>query len=66
MICRLGHLDECTGHESDLMINCSAPMQFVIQEAPEVACRAKAGTKDEKRSLQKFSGLNYVSLMTEM
>lgn len=40
-------------------------MQFVIQEAPEAACRAKAGTKDEERGLQKFSGLNYVSLMTE-
>jgi len=54
MICRLGHLDECTGHESDVMIHCSAPTQFVTREAPEVACHAKAGTKDGDRSLQNF------------
>lgn len=61
MICRLGHLDECTAHESNLMIYCCAPMQFVIQGASEVACHAKADTKDGGRSLQKFTGLNYVS-----
>lgn len=65
MFGRLGHLDECTGHESHPMIYCSPPMQFVVQEASEVTCRAKASTKDGKRSLQKISGLNYVSLMTE-
>lgn len=61
MICRLGHLDECTVHELDLMIHCCAPMQSIIQGASEVACHAKADTKDGGRSLQKFAGLNYIS-----
>lgn len=61
MICRLGHLDECTAHELDLMIHYCAPMQFIIQGASEVACHAKADTKVGGRSLQKFAGLNYVS-----
>lgn len=65
LICRLSRLGGCAGHGSDLVMSCSAPVQFDMQEAPEAACCAKAGTKDGERSLQKFSGLNYVFLMTD-